>query len=401
MIKKLLFIAPFYLTSQLTQAQMVAGSAYMQGSYVEIGIDSLNGYEGANTYVAAPFTGLHFRSNTQYFGFVANPQMDGWVNYDGDFYTPGTPENGWGIEFIDTTTTDTFNIKLQNNRNELLPSIPGYITGYSNVGGVITVNWHGDYVSGTYDLDFDLSYVLNASSLFYTTSMTIFNNGPANIEELYYYRNMDPDNNIMLSGSYVTSNMILSQPTATTGAAVKAQQTSPWLSTVAFYSADTSARVASGGFSNRDASDLWNGYLFHNTPGDSTVADEAIAIAFHQPGLVSFTRAGTSSVTFTYQTAFSQGALDALIDGTAMTVAEQTIDGLNVYPNPANNVLNIYANEKINSVTILNTVGTIVYSNNTMNMNGNQLDISSLKPGIYFVTISSGTGIVTKKIVKK
>ena len=77
MIKKLLLIAPLYLTSQLTQAQMVAGSAYMQGSYVEIGIDSLNGYEGVNTFYVAPFTGLHYRSNTQYFGFVANPQMDG------------------------------------------------------------------------------------------------------------------------------------------------------------------------------------------------------------------------------------------------------------------------------------------------------------------------------------
>ena len=289
MIKNLLFTSAF-LAGFTVNAQIVAGSAYMQGSYVEIGIDSLHGYEGINTVTSPVPSGMHQRGTTNLFGFVANPQMDGWVNFDGDFYTPGSPENGWGIEIIDTTTVDTFNVKLSNNCSFSGSGIDGSIISYSYTAGVKTVLWHGNYSDSTrgYDLDFDITYTLGDLDLYYTTSMTIFNNGPANIEHLYYFRNIDPDNNQSIVSDFTTTNTIISQPTVSSPvASVKAEQYLPWTSTFAFFTADTNARVSAGGFSNRDGSDIWNGTSgLIGTTGYVNTADEAVSLAFYQPGLV-------------------------------------------------------------------------------------------------------------------
>ena len=69
----------------------------MNGTGVEIGINGAGGFEGVDTTVSPVPAGMHCRSNTVFFGFVANPQNNNWATFDGDFFTPGTPENGWGI----------------------------------------------------------------------------------------------------------------------------------------------------------------------------------------------------------------------------------------------------------------------------------------------------------------
>ncbi len=389
------------LFSLNAKSQLVGVDAYLKGLYVEIGVDGAGGFEGADSTISLPPAGMHFRSNTPHSGFVANPQMDGWINYDGDYYTPGTPENGWGIEFIDTTSTDTFDIKLMNDRAGITPDIPGAVTSYTNVGGLITVDWHGDYIGSGYDLDFDIKYELLDTDLFYTTSVTIFNNGPANIEELYYFRNIDPDNNVTLTGDYVTTNTIVTQMPCCTAAVVKAEQSLPWASTFAFYSSDSSARVSYGGFSNRDASDVWNatGGLT-GTMGSVNTADVAVSLAFYQPGLVSFMRSpGTSSVTFKFKTVFDATTLTNLINSTG--VKENSLETVNVFPNPANDILNINSVNKLNSIKLYNTLGTVVYSNGNPNSSLVQVDMSELKTGIYILKIFGEDGSVTKKIIKR
>ena len=91
----------FLLFSQLnTTAQMVGINAYMQGTRMEMGIAGLGGFEGVSTATSPAPIGMHGRSATGFFGIVANPQSNGWAGtaYDGDFFTPGSPENGWGFE---------------------------------------------------------------------------------------------------------------------------------------------------------------------------------------------------------------------------------------------------------------------------------------------------------------
>lgn len=401
-MKKLVLPTFLLLTSFYSNAQMVGSNAYMKGNYVEIGINGLGGYEGVDTTLSAPFAGLHYRSNTQFFGFVSNPQMDGWGNYDGDFYSPGSPENGWGFEIMDTTSTDT--IYVQGNNNMALSSsttstVTGAITSYSYSAGYTNVVWEGNFGSG-YDIDFTLSYTLGDNDLFYTTDVTIVNNGPANIENFYFYRNIDPDNNVVLSSDYTTQNTIINQISTCCYSSVKAEQSLPWPSLFAFYTADSNARVGYGGFSNRDGSDLWNGIGFVQTVGATNFADEAVYLVYNAPNFVSFTRSsgGTPVLHYRYYTVLGSVALNNLIATTG--VNEVAAIEVNLFPNPTSNVLSIQSKEIMNKLVVRDASGRMVANQNT-NSSSSTIDVSALKAGIYFITIEAEKGSVTKRFVKQ
>src|SRR3989344_5792346 len=93
-----LFLAFYAFSLTSIKAQMVGTDGFIQGSYVEIGICGDGGNEGARTNLFPAPPGFHQRGSATLFGFVANPQMNLWTTFDGDFYTPGSPENGWGFE---------------------------------------------------------------------------------------------------------------------------------------------------------------------------------------------------------------------------------------------------------------------------------------------------------------
>jgi hypothetical protein len=404
MKKNLLLASAFVLTGQFLEAQMVSGGAYLHGNYVEVGIDSLGGYEGINAFLAPVPAGFHQRGPTNLFGFVANPQKDLWVNYDGDFYTPGSPENGWGLEIYDTTATDTTILKIGNNCGGSGFPIPGYTTGHTHTGGVTTVTWHGDYVNSPYDLDVDIVYTLGDTDLFYTTQVTIFNNGPANIEKLYYFRSMDPDNNETINSDFTTANTIVSQGSTSSQAIVKAEQSLPWTSMVSFFSTDTSARVTYGGFSNRSGSEIWNatGGLI-GTIGTHT-ADEAISLAFYQPSFNSFTRSGgTYQRTFSFQTVFSANALAALIAGASTSGIDNTIanNELSTYPNPTTGNVTVTCSKGINRAVLYNNMGSVTASYSNVNSTSMQLDLSKVENGIYLLVIENAQGKLTRKLVKQ
>jgi hypothetical protein len=71
-----------------------------------------------------------------------------------------------------------------------------------------------------------------------------------------------------------------------------------------------------------------------------------------------------------------------------------------VYPNPANNVLQISnANSNKNtSVSIYNCTGAIVYSG-IFEANNKTIETSALTPGLYLVKLTSGDISGTRKIL--
>jgi gliding motility-associated-like protein len=256
------------------KAQIVGTAAYIKATSVEIGLSGEGGFEGANTSLYTPIPGMHFRSGTQFFGFVANPAMDGWTNFDGDFFTPGTPENGWGVE-VGSSSGNKGNNNCANPND-----IVGSITDWTHNFDCYSVDWEGDMTSGT-DLHFKINYFLQETDLFYTTTVSITNNTSATIPELYYHRNLDPDNNQTLSGDFTTQNTVVSQPgTGCNLAHVKATQSTPWNSYLGLAGLGANFRVCYGGFSNRDASDLWNGIGFTQTVGSTSFMDEAISLSY-------------------------------------------------------------------------------------------------------------------------
>ena len=82
------------------------------------------------------------------------------------------------------------------------------------------------------------------------------------------------------------------------------------------------------------------------------------------------------------------------------TVEEDTIEGLNLYPNPVNDTLNIDSQEEITQLSIFNVLGKLVKTIQP-NKTTSSIDLSDLETGIYMVKIEADTKISTQKIIKK
>lgn len=92
-------------------------------------------------------------------------------------------------------------------------------------------------------------------------------------------------------------------------------------------------------------------------------------------------------------------ALDNLVtapnDASVKSVANAVVS---IYPNPANEVLNIVTNEAT-SIEILNAVGQVV---KTAHVNGKStLNVSELPTGVYYVSMNSTAGKSIQKVVIK
>lgn len=88
-------------------------------------------------------------------------------------------------------------------------------------------------------------------------------------------------------------------------------------------------------------------------------------------------------------------------NGSALSVKQYEIVGLNAYPNPTINSWNISAeNETINSIEIFNVLGKSVIS---LRPNSREVTInaSNLATGMYFSVISTDGGTSTRKLIKK
>jgi len=90
-----------------------------------------------------------------------------------------------------------------------------------------------------------------------------------------------------------------------------------------------------------------------------------------------------------------------LIDApfTTLGVSDFEQNKIAFYPNPANNFFSIRSNDEIKSVIIYDATGKKVAGFKNQK---DQLDISNLKAGIYFIEISNSENkVVTEKLIKK
>lgn len=284
-IAKIITLASALLiTSMSAKSQVVGPDVYMNGAYIEIGVRGDSGYEGIQTGTSAVPVGYHTRGVLSLFGFKANPQMNGWSGtaYDGDFFTPGSPENGWGMEII---TAAGVSVKKSNNCAGII-DLSGFSYSYTvdPITGCKTTSGTYNYVDAGsgFDISFDITYKIKPLDVYYTTVVTVTNNSTSPVPEFYYYRNVDPDNNQSIGAGFTSTNTIVSNPTPTCNKAhVKGVQFIPWTSYLGFAAAGPQYKVSKGGFSNRDGSDIWNGTGgLVTTMGATSVADEAISLAY-------------------------------------------------------------------------------------------------------------------------
>lgn len=73
---------------------------------------------------------------------------------------------------------------------------------------------------------------------------------------------------------------------------------------------------------------------------------------------------------------------------------------INIYPNPAQNSLNISFSEDVSLIEICNELGEVVLNRQVKSSSNLTLDISSLKNGLYYVKCTSQKGLILKKFAK-
>ncbi|MBX7242012.1 MAG: HYR domain-containing protein [Bacteroidia bacterium] len=292
-------------------SQLVSGNAFLQGNYLEVGIAPCGSFGSS---VNAP-SGYHPRGSGGLLGFVSDPAQDGWStgfpDYVGDYFLPGTPEEGWGI----TMNGSNYNNNLICGTNQ----ITGTFISYSNSGGEVSAVWQGS-ING---LSISSRTYVPLNSLYFVTEVTITNTSASTVNNLYYMRNVDPDHGVPTpgaGGSFTTQNTIVDQnPNACNKASVSALTTSG-SNYLGLGSIDSRARVTLGGFSNRSAYEIWNG-LGLSTSGSQT-NDIAISIAFNLGNLTP-----NASTSFAYAYILSSAELNQAL---AATNINFNLNGINV-----------------------------------------------------------------------
>lgn len=289
-----------------SNAQLVSGNAFLQGNYVEVGIAPCGSFGSS---VGAP-AGYHPRGRGTQLGFVADPAKDGWTvgspNYVGDYFLPGSPEEGWGL---------TINgVNYNNNQICGETGIPGSIANYSSSPAEKSATWQGS-IAG---LSITAKTTVPVGSLYFTTTVSLTNTSGVTLNNIYYMRNVDPDHGASTPGAGPTSsttNCIVNQnPNSSNKALVSAIVAGHYLG---LGSLDSRARVAHGGFSNRRADWIWNATGL-NSSGCVT-ADQAIAVAFKIESLTP-----GESTTFSYVYVLDQAQLEAGLASTLGAVTDIT-----------------------------------------------------------------------------
>lgn len=70
---------------------------------------------------------------------------------------------------------------------------------------------------------------------------------------------------------------------------------------------------------------------------------------------------------------------------------------LSIYPNPTSDILNIKTEEKIKNISIFDFSGKKV----GVQVKGSEVDVKTLTPGNYIISIETAAGVTTEKFIKK
>ncbi len=111
-----------------------------------------------------------------------------------------------------------------------------------------------------------------------------------------------------------------------------------------------------------------------------------------------YTAAGTYTVTLTAGdgTCDDVSEIDVIVNAIGIGEHEANIN-VDIYPNPATDVLNITTTETIENVKVFNAFGRLV-ADQIVGDNMVKINTSELTPGMYFVQINTEVGFVTRKI---
>jgi len=205
-------------------AQLDSCNIFLRGNYVEVGSNQTGAYGSSIsapvTYVSrAPSFGFYnpcdsgstTRSRSNLVGYISDPDKDGWYvgtpAYYGDYFLPGDPQEGWGIE-VNGTEADAYTPNLSSGTTGFSGSGASFLSGsnvsWANDGITQTGIWTGYYNS----LQLTQTTTADTGALYFLIYTVFKNTGATTLNNIYYMRTVDPDNDEQLSGDYTTRNVV-------------------------------------------------------------------------------------------------------------------------------------------------------------------------------------------------
>ena len=217
---KAFFLLLVFAIPQMAQGQMDTCNVYLQGKYLEAGIN-WNGAFGSSS--TAP-SGYHPKSGgsstmedcngncysgSSNIAFVADPDEDGWsfgypYHYIGDYCLPGNPQEGWSI-MADGVQANVWNGYACGTSPSICDSrISGSNVSYTSSGNLRIATWEGAFDS----LKIDQIVTLDVNTLYLKMELFLTNTGAVARKNIYYLRTIDPDNTAADGGQFATINKI-------------------------------------------------------------------------------------------------------------------------------------------------------------------------------------------------
>jgi|GEM_PF-4274157 len=252
------------------EARLGAGNydAFLRTTFVEMG---LGAGASVGSRVRAPDS-FH-SSDRPVTGLIADVVDTGWQAPSGDFVLRGAPEETWVL--------DVAGVSRVNSRNQGHMELPGEWIHVGCTDTEATAVWQTRFddepvrVTHSFEIPVDGRYVV--------VRVTLENRTDTDLEDVYYLRNVDPDNDQSLHGSYYTVNQVRAQPRPGSALAMveATQQFGDGFaseSRMALLANDDRARAAHGGFRNRSASAVWHGDGVSHSGRNR--ADRAISLAY-------------------------------------------------------------------------------------------------------------------------
>ncbi len=432
---KLSLLSGVFFGATQANAQMVGSSVFLKGKYVEIGIGHL-GYYGSDT--AAP-AGFHPHcagsAITGSLGFVADPAMTGWdtsssSHYMGDYFVPGAPFEGWYLQ-AGSKRCQGYNTGIDTSLLVCrgITTASGSNTAYTASGTTVSGVWTGAIDS----IGISQVTTLDTNALFFTVQVTLTNHSTSPINDIYYFRSLDPDNDeTWPGGAFTTDNQINNQMPDTTGlSAVTATGQSSTHPQLTLGSTDTASRaVIYDSWPIDTAQDLASVYAESSSvaggsyyyPGVLHTGDLAIGLVMHVAHLATVDSAGDSvarvtstvarhpanTATFTYFYAFSADAVDSAVahaNATTGTPPSLSIKNVNtvadvkVYPNPSKDMINVTGLTAGDNVTLYDMVGRNMGQNWVAGgQRINSFNYNNVPAGAYLLTVSDANGNVKARV---
>jgi hypothetical protein len=221
-----LFLSILMCLGVTASAQMVGTNIFLQGRYLEIGIQDNGAFGACGGIPTSYHPHITAAGGGTELGEVYDQGHDGWTvgtpPYMGDYSCVGTRFEGWALQAAGQRTLAFQGCPSGSFTGSL--GLTGSNTSYTNYGGSMRANWAGTGMSG--QLVVNMQTRVDTNDSWVSVSVKLRNAGASPLVGVYYMRSCDPDNNqSWVAGAFPTNNKIIYQNDTVNRVLVQASET--------------------------------------------------------------------------------------------------------------------------------------------------------------------------------